>query len=493
MKNPVTKFIKSFSRFNETQSTPANTLLSKNVTSNLTGYLVNLSQFQDMDDQEVYENAYAWTPEVGGAIDRKSSLVRQSIGDFYIKDVGEELDQREIDMLKDARIIAEEIKLKDQFESIAELLDLHGNVFIVPKKDTFTILPNKYCTLLDKKEVMGGFTTRIMAEPNFLVFNEQAKSEFEQVVYSKDKFIHIKSKETPIFATDQLNRKTYGLYAVSPTNRAMLNVWWGRQIQIIDILLRWKNIPRETYTIDTTMFSGSLYTGTPEERLTKSKVAFESYAGSLADELKNRTPDQGIVIPDSIKVGILESDVEYIAANELLNQLNSGITASLNMPRSVVDGTDSGSYASQLVISNYVASKCIQTAEKIKPVLLNIIKNRLLAISKSYPVEQLDIKIALELATTELEVWRQASVMASLGVYTESEIRAKSGYAPLLYDQRQFLVIPHNKRTFGDTVRDVNNGGGATANADYPVSETSRETAMYDNIDNMIDNEVEKV
>lgn len=481
---------KSFSYFKNSNTSSANILLSKAVTSNLAGYLVSLSQFQDMDDQEVYENVYAWTSEIGGAIDRKSSLVRQSICGFYLRDVGEVLDDLEKQMLYDADKIAEEIDLKDWFEAFAELLEMHGNIFIVKKKDSFTVLPNKYCALIDDKAVAGSYTTRIMTDPKYLAFNELSNSELYTKIYNTDEFVHIKYKQTPILATDQLNRKSYGYYAVSPTNRAMLNVWWSRQIQIVDVLLRWKNIPREKYSIDTAMFNANMYTGSLDERMQKSKTAFETYASSLANEFKDRTPDQGIIIPDTVNVDILESDVKYISSNDLLNQLNNGMTAALNMPRSVIDGSDSGSYASQLVISNYVTSKVIQIAEKIKPVLLDIVKERLIKINKNYPVEQLDIKIQLSLATSELEIWRQASVMASLGVYTESEIREKTDYAPLLDEQRQFLVIPDKKRTFGQTKRDVDNGGGTTENPDYPMSEEARESTLYDSIDNQFKNEL---
>lgn len=481
---------KSFGFFNNPKTSSSNILLSKAITSNLAGYLVNLSQFQNMDDQEVYENVYAWTSEVGGAIDRKSSLVRQSIQGFYVKDVGEVLDDLEKDMLKEADNISEQIAMKDWFEAIDELLDMHGNVFIAIKPDSFTILPNKYCALIDDKSVVGSYTNKIMTDPKYLAFNELSKSEVDTKIYTKDQFVHIKYKNTPVFATDYLNRKSYGYYAVSPTNRAMLMVWWSRQIQIIDVLLRWKNIPREKYTIDTTMFNANLYTGSLDERKNKAKSDLESYSKSLADEFKDRTPDQGIIVPDTVGVDILESSVKYISSNDLLYQLNSGMTAALNMPRSVVDGTDSGSYASQLVISNNLASKVIQSAEKIKPVLLNIIKERLRRINKSYPVDKLDIKIELSLATNELEVWRQASVMASLGVFTETEVREKTGYAPLLDDQRSMLIKPESSKTTSQTLRDVNNGGGMTENPDYPVSESARESTMYDSINNKIKNEI---
>lgn len=482
LKNSIKKF---FSRFNKSNASVASTLASKAVTSEIAGYIANLSQFQTMDDADVYENVYVWTPEVGGAIDRQSSLVRQAIKGFYIKDAGDELDEIEKEMLRVAENVGKAIKYKDMYEANSELLYIHGNIFAKKEKETsITILPNKYCNLIDSRDVINTKVERIMFDPKFLVVNEAAESELDTDVIPADKFIHIKYKDTPIMATDSLDRKTFGFYSVSPINRAILYVWWSRQIQIVDVLLRWRSIPREHHSIDSEMFNLQFYSGSPEERAAAAQRDFKSFATEYAAELADKTPDQGLITPDTVSIETVESGTPYVASNDLLEQLNSYSTTALNMPRSVIDGSDSGSYASQLVVSNYVASKVVQIAEKLTPMILDIIKARVLAENSSFPVEKLDIKIELTLAATQLEMWRQAAIMNDMEQFTSAEIRGAVSYEPLRADQIPFVT--HKNSAASKTTADTLNGGGFTENPDYPTSESSKETTEYDATDNLL-------
>lgn len=472
----------NFSQFlSGDNSTTTSASSAKAITSKLTSYLVNISSFQDMKDEEVYEQLYVWESEVGGAIDRVSTMAREAFKGCYIRYPGQELDDIEKEMLEAANLIVEELKIADLIESYVETIYDQGNLFLIPNGDgTITQLPNKYCSIIDSSSRAGTYGGNyIMLKPDYLVFNEDDEYEMNKKVYSKDKFVHVKYKDTPIFIKDNHGRESYGFYSVSPVHRTVLPVWWKRQIMIVDILLRWKNVPREHHSLNSEMFSLGFYQGTPEERLTKSRTDAETYIASYIETIADLTPDAGYVTTDSVDIDMIESDVTYIESNQMLDQLNSRVTAGLNVPRSIIDGENAGSYASELVISNYFMAKVLQLCDKVSVVLLDVVRERLLSTNSSYPVQLLNFKFEISLSTNELEMWRQGAIMAELGVFTENEIREKLGYPPLRQEQREFLV-GRDGVSVSKTVADVRDMGGLTENPDYPMTENARESTLKD-------------
>jgi len=83
---------------------------------------------------------------------------------------------------------------------------------------------------------------------------------------------------------------------------------------------------------------------------------------------------------------------------------------------------------------------------RIKPVILENMKKRLLLIDPTYPVDKLDIKLELNIAATELETYRQAAIMAELP-FTETEIRESMGYKALRKDQQSELFYTKKQST----------------------------------------------
>ena len=471
-----------FSQFmSGANSTTTSASAAKAITSGLTSYIVNLSAFNDMIDEDVYEQLYVWEAEVGGALDRVSTMAREAFQGCYIENPGKELDDIEKEMLEQASYIVEELRIADLVESYVETLYTYGNLFIIPNADsTLTQLPNKYCALVDKRERVGqAGGDYLMLSPEILVFNEDDELEMNMKTYNKDQFVHVKYKDTPITISDNHSRKSYGFYSVSPIHRTVLPVWWKRQTMIVDILLRWKNVPREHHSLNSEMFNLGFYLGTPEERLKSSRTDAETYISAYIDVIKELTPDSGYVTTDSVDISMVESNVNYIQSNELIDQLDRRITAGLNVPRSIIDGENAGSYASELVISNYFAAKVLQLCEKVQYVLLDVVRARVLAINAKYPVQFLKFKFEINLSTNELEMWRQGAIMADLGVFTENEIREKLGYPPLREDQREFLVGRDGVEV-SKTVADIRDQGGFAENPDYPTTNNSKEDTMKD-------------
>lgn len=462
-------------------STTTSASAAKAITSNLTSFLVNLSDFTDMKDEDVYQQLYIWESEVGGALDRVSTMAREAFKGCYIKHPGAELDDTEKEMLEQADYIVKELHIADVIESYIETLYTYGNLFLIPNDDgTITQLPNIYCALVDKSSRVGEYGGNyIMLSPEILVFNEDDELEMNVKNYAKDKFIHIKYKDTPIKVIDNHSRISYGFYSVSPIQRTVLPIWWKRQAMIVDILLRWKNVPREHHSLNSEMFSLGFYIGTPEERIKKSRVDAETYINAYISTIADMSPDSGYVTTDSVDISMIESDVNYIQSNELIDQLDRRVTAGLNVPRSIIDGENAGSYASELIVSNYFVTKVMQLCEKVEAPLLEVVKQRLLAISPTYPVELLQFKFEINLSTNELEMWRQGAIMVELGVFTENEVREKLGYPPLRDEQREFLVGREGIEV-SKTVADVRDQGGFAENPDYPTTSNARESTLKD-------------
>jgi hypothetical protein len=444
---------------------------TKTITNDILGYLLGLSDFSDMDEAEIYEQLYIWEPEIGGAIDRMSTMVGESYKYFYIKDTDEKRTKIEDKMVAAANKLADELDVRHYFEIFSELLSMHGNVYLENTDDlTVSILPNRYVTLIDNKERLINSQEEnnlgMITQANFLVLYE---GDTDQRIIPKGQFTHVKYKATPIFSKDNMGRTSYGVYAASPLHRVVLPVWWKRQTMIIDIMWRLRNVPREHHMISAEMFSLDKYAGDLQTRRTAAYTDATTFLQTYVEQIKNQMPDQGYATLDTTKIEMIENrNSNYMQTNELIAQINEQIWAVLNMPKSMVAGESHSSYASELIISNYVAQKVVQLAQKIKPVILDNIRKRLLLENRSYPVDQLDIKLELNIAATDIERMRQIALMVDTGLYTETELRERSGYKKLREDQRKELIS-----------KPVSSGstsipGGSSPYPDTPASKAQR-------------------
>lgn len=411
----------------------------KQVTNSLAQFLIDITNWRDMDEADIYEQMYSLEPEVGGAIDRISTMTSDSFKRFKMSDKDTEYDELEAEMLREAEHLAATLNIKNEFEKYAELLMMHGNVYIHKLPGfTYEILPNKSVTILDDLSRIGGSSnTTAIRKANYYILDEGLPTEQR---FPADEIIHIKFKDTPIWWTDSKGRKTFGIYSISPLHRTVLPIWEKRQITIIDVIWRWRNVPREQHQIDASLFSLDKYPGNIDQRRKAANADMERVIASYARALKDQTPDQGYVTSSAVTINPIEHSSSYLSTNDRITQNSDQVWTSLSLPHSVVAGGSSGSYSSDLVLSSYVASKIEQLANKIKPVILDNIRKRLLAINSSYPVDEIDIKIEYVMANSKIELARQMVMMKDVGIFTETELRNLLGYLELRKDQRPFLV-----------------------------------------------------
>lgn len=183
----------------------------KRVTLKLVEFMQNLSNFADMQDEDVLEQMFIWEPEVGGALDKQSTLIAQCYKGPIIKDTDKTTSPIEQEMLDTAKRVCDKMNMSNQFEMYGEMLSLFGDVYIdIRDPESYKILPNKYISLVEKDTQVGTITTGyLMTVGDVLVFNEMLPGQF---TLQKDEFVHLKYKDTPLFVLDRRGRWTYGIW-----------------------------------------------------------------------------------------------------------------------------------------------------------------------------------------------------------------------------------------------------------------------------------------
>ena len=468
------------------------------VTSGLAKFLTDMSRFELMSDNDIYTQLYINDPVIGGVTDRLSTMMRQSYQGVYVKDDDDKDVELEKEMLKVAKEQETAIGAKNMMETLGESLIIYGNVYLHPIGSTgavtYEMFPPEYVTMIKTEaDVNVVKVYPVMTNPGFFVLNERNTFQFERRVIPYSEMVHLKYKDTPMIMKDRLGRYTYGVYSVSPVQRAVIPVWWKRQIQIIDILWRARNVPREHHQVAAGSFSLNQFDGNSwAEKRGKAQTAALSFMTTYRDSMAGQPPDSGYVTLDTVKIATVGGNASYMQTNELFQQIEDQIWTALNIPPSIVNGKGTSSYASELVISNYVSSKVLQLSEKVKPAILNLIKQRCLAINPLYPVSKLDIKLELSMAANEMEAMRQAVLMKSADVFTDNEIRMRAGgYQPLTKEQQKEVDERRksNVKTSAQTGV-VHNDAGDGKNGFQPETNTSQMQHTRDPADNSLRDDV---
>jgi hypothetical protein len=412
----------------------------KTLTAGIVKFLMEMSRFDMMKEDDIFEQLYAFEAEAGGGIDRLSTLASTAFGGWTIRDTDTTRSPEEKEMLRLAQTMGEGIQINEQIEAMTELLMMFGNIYLKYNKGQITYLPNKFVSFIESMEDKDQMVVdRILYTPAIMTLYEN-DSLYETEVLNPSEYRHIKYKLTPIHMKDCMGRKTYGFYSISPLQRAILPTWWKRQTMIIDILWRWKNLPREHHKIDSSAFTLDKYIGSKKDRITQAQDDAQAEIARYTSSINELQPDQGYVSLNNLDISTIESRTQHTSVNELSNQLDQKIWSAINVPESIVNGRGAGSYASELVISNYVSAKIVAIVNKFKPILLEMVRDRILMVNPTLPVEKLDMNVKLMIAASELELFREAAIMATLGIFTPDEVRELLSYPNLTDDQRKELM-----------------------------------------------------
>lgn len=440
------------------------------VLSNTVKFIRDMSQFEDMDEPQISEQLYRFDGPIGASIDRTSTMVSKSLNRFISlsKTSKDPLLEEMLEVANSERYIRQQRQL---LEKNTELLMMHGNVYGEYNNDeTTTTYPNRYVTFVSDRKMVDKTTSEVITDPKLMcVYEKDNKNKTKEI--SKDNYFHIKYKDTPLFETDSMGRETFGIYSVSPLNRLIISVWWKRQVMMSDMLLRFRMVPREHHALDSEMFNLSNFAGTREEKIAASTAAIEAAISSYKNGLIEQDPDAGFVSLDNTKINILGSNLSYSGANDFVKQLDDESYVALNVPKSIVSGESVGSYASEVAVGNYVSDKFIQIASKFEDMILRITKEKLLKVNSNYPVHLLSVKFEVLMASSRIEIFRQAAIMVSLGLFTDIEIRDVLGYMGLTEEQKDQVIMSGREKSNGDIMRDVSRATEVPSNPQTPQSD----------------------
>lgn len=451
------------------------------VTSSLANFLIGLTNFEDLNERDIYEQLYVWEPEVSAVINKVAELVRTSYDCFMLIDdsnfdnipvdlkIGQEIESEEdpeeeaneemengevsVSLLRTNRVnkgatnkrdgmkdtaneIARRIDIPSIIETWAAILYLHGEIYLEKHPNlSLTVLPNNRITIIDDidRVTMNANPNTIITDENFLVIDERLPTER---VLNKDQFIHIKMSDVPLNIIDIKGRQTFGIYALSPLHRAVIPIWMKRQVYIIRTLWGWANVPREHHVVNAEAFSFDKFPGTPQQKRDAAEKAIRKFIMGYASGLKTDAPDQKYVTSSNIEIRNIEhAGNAFMDDDRFLEQIDDTIWDALGMPKSVVRGLSDGSYASELIVASGASMRIEQIARRISRVILENMCERLLLIDSSFPVDHLDVKISFEIAESRLEKAKIAQLKKDLGVCTPTEIREELNLQPLTEQQ----------------------------------------------------------
>lgn len=480
-------------------SSTSGTAAAKGVVNQIVAWVISISRFDLLDDSDVYEQIYLYEADAGGGIDKFASMVANSFKYFYIPDAGDNLDPIELEMADDANSmfkgttpqsilggsngdntagtpaplstksqaavktnvsnaktpvqksmvakgahLFEDLNVYEDIEAFTEILLTQGDLILTYDKEDPSVLciqPNKNAAFVDETARLESSDSTIpITRDNYLVMNEKQPTE---EIFGPGEFIHIRYKKTPTWCTDRQGRSTYGVYSISPLQRAVLPVWQKRQMTIIDVLWRWASIPKQHHKINSEMFALQKYNGaTWASKGEQAREEAMKYLKMHNENMRDLMPDQGITSLDTVDISMIEpTSTSYVKPNEMINQLTDQIMSAINVPKSLGLGSSQSSFASELILATYTSEKVMQIARKIKPVILESIKLRLLAINPAYPVDSLDIKIDHTMAISRLEMFRVFAIMVNAGLFTEAELRESVGYEQLRADQVPYMPV----------------------------------------------------
>lgn len=440
-------------------------------TNDFSNFVANMTNFPNMIESDIYEQGYHWEAEIGGSIDRTSIMVSKAFGTFYIPRFLN-LDDNYKEAIKIANYLFENLGIANDIVTLVEILLIHGELFLDLREESysFSIIPNSVVTIVDDLgRITNSGDTPIMKE-NYLIINEGDQQNEESL--NIDQFIHIKLKDTPTWCKDVKGRWTYGIYGTSPVQRTIIPLWWKRIIITIDAMWRYISVPRRHHKIASSLFNLKYYIGNLKSKKDQAKADAANTISTYREGIKTLNVDQDIITTDNISIdSIFPGNSQYMAPNELLNQMNNNIFTGMNTPRSIVDGAVDSSYSAELVVSSYMADKIEFIANKIRPVILRNFKPRLSAYGISPEViEVLDVQVKYIMASSRMQNFKEIAIMKSVGWFTPDEGRAHVGYGPIL-DPELIDTDSGDTPVYSDATQNVSSNYPST-----PSNEINNET-----------------
>jgi len=414
---------------------------------------------QVKNKHELYRTLKEIDPELYGAIDRISKMVRYSYQGVYVH-VGHELDEREQRLQDIARKFAEEHDFKAKFQSIAEHLLTHGDYVALTRfrngLSIYQVLPIEYLTILEREDQLMNSSAQIF-KANLYVLNEN-RTDIRQI-YSADEILHISLNKEASTVRDLLGRYTFGVWSVSPIEALKVKLLWKLSTIYNDILVRQKLVPREHHKLDLSAFDPRFFSGkTMKEKFENAKAEAEKFLDDYKTEIaKIKEPDKSYITSKEVEIDFVEpAKVTYVDPNALLEQIDQSIFSVIGPVETAVTGRGRRTFATELIVASY-AVLCAETlADIIKRALLQLVRKHIRLAHPEFTeddLKKLDIKIQLTLDVLRGEIVRQVAVLSQLGLFTSDELRSLLGFEPLTEEQMKRVVGKFSPGRHGEFVQ----------------------------------------
>ncbi len=396
--------------------------------------------------------------ELQSGISTASIVVAQSMKGFVVRP-GEKLEGPEEELQKLLNDFYKDVLEPMEYDIAYKLFRDGDACYVLDKVKAigireFVWLPMERLTVVESISDATRLS-RVIQEANFYLLNEiPAVSGYATTMDSKpqtfkaDQVVHFNwgRKER---VNDLWGRETYGIFTRSPTHALVVKVEGKLAAFLNDMLIKDVMVPREHHTLPSEAFNPDFFQGDNQEaKILAAQSAADKVLTAYAKGLEGRRVDRGYVTLDNVGINIIEPRMQYNAPNEYIKQMDQSINRSMGTPESVLSGQSGsrGTFASEVAIGAYLVMKAEFLAKKMSRKYIDLAKIHLKIKEQNKYDEHLDkIDFKLQLIFFSAEMARTVAILASLGTYTEDEIRGRMGDPPLREDQREHLVDISNK------------------------------------------------
>jgi len=300
-------------------------------------------------------------------------------------------------------------------------------------------------------------------EPNIYVLNEMNQE--NRKMWPRDQIWHVSLNRHAQPVYDLLGRYTFGVWSLSPLEPLKWKLLWKVSIEINDIMMRQRLVPREHHKLDLSQFDPRYFSGdTFEQRVQAAKQAAEQFLNDYKQKVATplQQVDRAYITSKDVEIEILEpKHVTYIDPNPLIDQLNQSIFAVIAPLETAVTGRGRRTYATEIVVSSYANLVAETIGDIIRSSVLDLVRRHIRKVAPQFSEEELanlDIRLRLTYGVSQGELIRQAAVLAATNCFTVDEIRAILGFDPLTEEQQAEIATRSGKGRVGDfaqTVQDI--------------------------------------
>ena len=363
-----------------------------------------------------------------------------------------ELDSVEIEMLKQAKIIAKKLDFRGKFHDYAWQLVTHGDVFeryeLKSDAKESVILPiplNNVRVITERRQAEDGNSDLIIDEQMIDIRNDDNADENE--VLPKEKYIHLSIKNHGVWRKDKNGGDTFSIYSRPPVAVLSKLIDWKTKTIENDILWKNKTVPRVKHTLKMPAITPNRFQGTMEEKIKKAKDEAHKIIEDFINSTRDMRPDADVVTSDAVESGILEpKSTNYQKPNEVLNQINAAINTVHGIPEGLTGGKDTSMSMESAGI--FAGLRIKHISNKIALALERILKEQLLISGVGATEENIDrivIRIDDSLTKELFDKFKIALSAKAVGVFTKQELRQLVGYSALPLNAQDLIPEePHN-------------------------------------------------